>query len=468
MPYCQLAPSLERGTVVLRTTLELPEEGCKLRYDRTTRVLLIYRSKGDLARAIRPTVQLSRRKEFPAGTANHTITLRCYDDKLVSFKDFHSQNQDKPLLDKQGNRGCISHAKNKPEVSIINPGYRCDEFSGYKSKLNCVFIEDGFLVLPTIVPAPEGTLACEYQVEILGPEGLNIAQYFLESIIPEGNTASLRLIWRIGITTKNLKDLDLKLAVLRGSQPRTKVSKYAFLALRCKNCDAIIEEVTDAVLVPLPSEFYTKATGSNFCEECEAQVPVYTPSLIRSPKIIYEADDVISVYKTDIKVEQDRYISCTSCLVTLGNLCDSSHNFVTYRKNTIAVLCDGSFDDIFWRHSREIEAIESLQYDRKAKVIVASGQSQSIAPIPPEEKSRVQSSCIEIIKVTAAPDTFVLVGENVFQAFRILWRQNTNKEAKSSTTLSEKHFEHLLQVLLYFSEEYDPTSGYTPSLLVAI
>lgn len=493
MPYCQVTPCLERGTIVLYTRLCVPEVCDKAAYDASQHTFVLHSIDCRQIRVFRPTVHLRRSESgipresgFYAAFVSlveveggSTGILSAAADAIYSCNegiDVGGQNIPVSQGDasetsvKPHTKESVGNSHDRLETSTCGCSFVGEGVLDTDSKLAAVFGEDSSAAVSPCCSTVALSESLQNDPLTIGFRGLDIARYCLETISAHRvDGASFLLTWRIRIYTRNLRSTALSLAAIQGSNISCSVSRCDSFVLRCKRCCHVIERVANATLVPLPSDFYTSTTGSTFCEECEPHLVNNFPALARADGIIYQGEDVIILYRPGIPATEDGSIICISCRYSLGNFSDCSRQFVRYRKSCVSGSCGELSGDLFWRYSPAIEAIESLQYDKRARVTVGPVDPSELNDSVPVKSELSADSCwIEIIKVVPQPDTFIISNKGVFEASRIVWRRMKHMNTTLHVKLPRGHFERLLGVLQYFSQEADPLTGYTPSILLAI
>ncbi|GIX64759.1 aspartate aminotransferase family protein [Babesia caballi] len=500
MPYCQLTPGQERGSVVLYTPICGPGWCVRASYDRRSGLVTFYGEKNSQRLVFRPSVHL---KASEAGIPRQTVTysvelaLQLVDTCDEFFRD--TSNEGVPPSTQSSYRGVHTVAEEEgvlsgiPAVSEKHAVSRCslsvkDHLTS--AERGSTSSTDYCATTPWHV-GPLGKIVedkCKLECPISGHSETSCTQSFTVPlrdfhISRHGlETLSARrsddgrpvLAWRIRIETKRFLSLDLRLAALRESETNTAIANHRLLSIRCKRCRHEIERVEEATLVPLPTEFFSSATGSTFCEECEPQLAVKSPALAHAGHLVYHGEDCVTLFRPLVGATDAGDVLCGHCACKLGRFVDCKRQFVSYRKSSISAFIDDSPDDIFWRHTPEREAIEYLQYDKRVKLYIVGDEALSCGGPVAEgslfSESRPASHCtgIELIKVTSAPDAFVAVNDTVLEASRVLWRRVTLPANAQQLNWSTGPFEHLAHILVYFAQEADPTTGYTPSLLVAL
>ncbi|KAK1442355.1 hypothetical protein BgAZ_403850 [Babesia gibsoni] len=463
MPYCLVTPCLERGSIAVKTHIDVITAGSRAVYSRERNILSIYGSSGSRSHVLSPAVHLTREStEIPHEAGHYLVTLTLEHVLQEDFGTAEVTSEDNASIEKNIRvYESLSHGSN----AIANIDILSNVSATGESELNTRFAGDFDQIVSFVLsdggPSRQGTRLFSTEPFVVGFPGLNITQHSVESISLDDSNVTLT--WRIGIRIKALRQIDLKLAALGNSSVGECISKCNTLVLRCRRCDQIVEQINNAVVVPLPSEFYTTTIGSTFCEECEPHLTLSSPTLAESHSLVYEGEEVVTLYKPDRVNESGRTVGCESCSTPLGTFSDCSHKFVSYRKCCVAGLRDDTTRDIYWRHSPEIQSIESLQYAKGIKILVAADGLSGLLSHPQK-----YLPCIEIIKVTSSPDTLVIAKGTVFEASRILWRWATCTDKAVPENLPEEHVKHLIRIIKYFSQEPDPVAGYTPSLLVAV
>ncbi|ORM41289.1 uncharacterized protein BXIN_0837 [Babesia sp. Xinjiang] len=496
MPYCQLTPRLDRCSVVLKTPLCFPYKFTRFSYEKRSGLVNLFDSRG--LHKFQPRVLLhkcdsgipSKEVAYSAeliltevcsgnSSQNDTISVLHSTDNFPQIVDTHSESVEQgvttegstPFLAEFLGKSCVSSRDTSSSNLLFSRSASEKTKHGLLPSF-CVLFEESF---SKKVPCPilgHSDVPCVQQFTV-ALRTFRVSQHCLEDI--SANCTSdgvLSLTWRIRLIAEGFTNLDLGLAILCESEQKVPLSQHRLLSLRCKRCRHVLVDVEGATVVPLPTEFFTSTKGSTFCEECEHQLSAKIPELARANNVIYQDAESVILFRPHSTTSSDHTLCCDHCGHKVGNFTDETFQFASYRKSCISGFYDNT-DDIFWRHTPFREAIESLQYDKRTKlhIVVASDFSSSLSDRVDENPNAEHcgpSACLEIIKVTTRPDTFVSTRETIFEASQVLWRFVSDIDITSEIKWEQESFEQLVSLLDYFSRSPDTTTGYTPSLLVAI
>ncbi|GBE62491.1 Thiamine pyrophosphate-dependent possible carboligase or decarboxylase, putative [Babesia ovata] len=496
MPYFQLTPHQKRGCVVLDTPLCGYRRHEDITYDRKNGRLLIEVGNGSQILQFIPNVRLRKLDaEIPCKTTTYVVELSLEHQSYGCGNTSDGCNQTSAVVKssnvhlpgvKQADTSDKQHTI-LPDTSVssrISDHSGCiissgDSFCGLKDDCRPSTWVANFLggtfecksFTCPIVGHSEGPYEQSFTVSI---RDLHISRHYLQDISVQTRDGLYTLIWSIVVYTPNIPYLDLRIATLRETACDFDIIKHRRLVVRCKRCQHILESVEDATILPLPTEFFSSVTGSTFCEECEPQLSSRVPSLVKVGHIIYQGEEVITLYRPSAHAIKEVVALCAQCGYRVGAYSDCDHQFVSYSKRSISAFVDDKPEDIFWRHTPEREAVETLQYHSGVKLFIFGAvevpEQLSVGSTGPgvEEEHTAGNCCIELIKVTSQPDAFVATSDTVIEASRVLWRLVEVPEGVSLVRWSSELYDHLLDVLRYFSQSTDPATGFTPSLLVGI